>query len=290
MLGYPISSFIELTSECNLKCLHCYNNSGIKSNYINYDVLCDKILDLNKNGVVSITISGGEPFKYPEIWKLLDFIKNYTALRVAINSNGILIGEKTIRMLKKRNIADIQISIDGSEFAHDIIRGKGTYKVVLKNIKKCIENDLKIRIGYTVNAVNYRDIEEVAAFMKKSGVSSIAFYRFVPTSERNIDNFLDLDNKKLKLISEKLIYLSEIYNKSDSFRVYFEPLSFFSFLHNSKYLNYTKCLAGEGQLNISFDNNIYLCPHLNISLEESHRHGRIEPVSRRKLSRCLAQG
>lgn len=35
---YKLTGFyIEITSACNLRCLHCYNDSGILKNQISYD-------------------------------------------------------------------------------------------------------------------------------------------------------------------------------------------------------------------------------------------------------------
>lgn len=56
--------YIEVTDSCNLKCLHCYNDSGNKSNFLSEEAFKRIIDSLPNNGTASITLSGGEPFVF----------------------------------------------------------------------------------------------------------------------------------------------------------------------------------------------------------------------------------
>ena len=94
MLRYPISAFIELTSNCNLKCKHCYNNSGISIKEIDEKLLERLVKDLDTNLVTSVTISGGEPLLYSQLNELLKFIAENTSMKVALNTNGLLLNDE----------------------------------------------------------------------------------------------------------------------------------------------------------------------------------------------------
>lgn len=265
MISYPITAFIEVTSKCNLACKHCYNNSG-EDNLCDfeYEKLIDIIKDFEQNYVATITISGGEPLLYNKIWETLNYIKNNTKMKVALNSNGLMLNEQNIDRLISLNVKDIQISLDGLKNTHEKIRGKDTFDKTVANIVKCVNRGIRVKIGYTINALNYNDIEEVIKLAIDIGVSSIAFYRFVPTSKRDFNRVLDINAELLKYISQNLIYLQKKYSQN-RFLIYFEPLSFFSFLHNNKYLSKSKCLAGEGQINFSTSGELLLCSHNRIS-------------------------
>lgn len=266
MLHYPVSAFIELTSKCNLKCKHCYNNSGVSVKEINIELLKDLILEFDKNIVTSITISGGEPLLYPKLNDLLKFIDEETLIKVAVNTNGIMLNDdKYLDILLDNNVKDIQISLDGSEITHDYIRGEGTYKKTLAAIKKCISKGIRVRIGYTVNALNYGEIEEVIRTIKQIGAVSMAIYRYIPSSVREGHEELDFDKCTLFEAAQKVIYIQRKYS-SAGFNIYFEKLSFFAFLIDKEYLKTTKCLAGQAQLNVDSCCNISMCAHIhNIS-------------------------
>ena len=266
MLGYPVSAFVELTSKCNLRCKHCYNNSGISISEIDINILKKLIKDLDSKIVTSITISGGEPLLYAEISELLSFIARETSLKVAVNSNGILLNdEEYIGMLLENNVSDIQISLDGMEMTHDLIRGPGSYCKTIEAIKKCIKKGIRVRIGYTVNAVNYNELEDVCAMVRDLGAVSMAVYRYIPTSTRDNHESLDFDKATLLEASKKVIEIQKKYVRS-GFNIYFEKLSFFAFLLDKNYISMTKCLAGQAQLNIDSSLNVSMCAHLhNIS-------------------------
>lgn len=98
-------AWVEITNKCNLKCIHCYNES---------DSHCDNIMSLKDfyrvvdyligNGIFKIQITGGEPFLNKNILKkMLDYIVGKFSF-VEIFTNGTLISDDWFEYLKKNNI------------------------------------------------------------------------------------------------------------------------------------------------------------------------------------------
>lgn len=72
---------IDITSICNMECIHCMNNANQMGNNMEMDTvrssvaLCKKILDHpDFNSYLMIAISGGEPTLHPDFLKILDYI------------------------------------------------------------------------------------------------------------------------------------------------------------------------------------------------------------------------
>jgi MoaA/NifB/PqqE/SkfB family radical SAM enzyme len=58
--GVPFSVVFEITDQCNLECLHCYQGNGGKEGLGFYEI--KSILDdLEKLGTMKVTLTGGEP-------------------------------------------------------------------------------------------------------------------------------------------------------------------------------------------------------------------------------------
>ena len=95
----------HLSENCNLKCLHCYqeNHKPICLNYKKLEKIYNdykellKVLD--KRGHINIT--GGEPLCNPYLFKILDLIKKDSNLiSFSILTNGTLINEEIAKKLK----------------------------------------------------------------------------------------------------------------------------------------------------------------------------------------------
>ena len=98
-------AWIEITNKCNLKCIHCYNES---------DVHCDNIMSLTdfykvvdyliRNRVSKIQITGGEPFLNKDILKqMLDYVIGKFSF-IEIFTNGTLITDEWFEYLLKNDI------------------------------------------------------------------------------------------------------------------------------------------------------------------------------------------
>jgi sulfatase maturation enzyme AslB (radical SAM superfamily) len=68
---------IELTSRCNERCVHCYIPHENKTNDIEPELFYDVLEQAAKMGVLSLTLSGGEPLLHPHFVEFLREAKDY---------------------------------------------------------------------------------------------------------------------------------------------------------------------------------------------------------------------
>ena len=150
-------AWIEITDKCNLKCIHCYNESDSHCN--NTMSLSDfyNVVDfLLKNGVSKVQITGGEPFLNKDLLKqMLDSIIGKFSY-IEIFTNGTLITNEWFEYLLQNNI-HIALSVHSynSEMHDFVTRTKGSFNKT--NIT--IENLKKFGIPYRVCNVLMKDIE-----------------------------------------------------------------------------------------------------------------------------------
>ena len=78
-LSIPHNCYLILTSNCNMRCLHCYGKYGIDvpNNEMNGDEWCKVIEDLSNSGVFFVNVSGGEPTVHPDFIQIINsLVKN----------------------------------------------------------------------------------------------------------------------------------------------------------------------------------------------------------------------
>ena len=65
----------NITRACNLKCVHCYNDSGMDKPCSELSTNEAKAVldDLSQFGVPSVLFSGGEPLMRPDLFELIEY-------------------------------------------------------------------------------------------------------------------------------------------------------------------------------------------------------------------------
>jgi len=261
-LKYPVTVFWETSNKCNLNCLHCYTNSSPHNNTIIDEKKVFKLIDdMASHQVYSFGIGGGEPLVLPYLVPMIRYISQ-NGMKASISTNGTLINSIKAKELATAGLGAAQVSIDGTKNVHDYIRGKGNYDRAISGIKNLIDNDISVRIGFTVNRLNYKDIEEITLMSKSIGADSIVFFRYMPSSIQGeeLDLTPDILMEAAKNILSAKKHISQ--NTSKKFLIYYERLSFLTFLLDKNELAQAKCLAGQGMCNITCDSKITVCPHL----------------------------
>ncbi|MBD3203856.1 radical SAM protein [Candidatus Woesearchaeota archaeon] len=163
----PVSELdvhFKATNQCNFNCPYCIEDSGKKTSELEYNQIKNVFTKLigfysnscnfypkNKQSIIkysekppSVTLSGGEFLMRKDSTRIIDFLDNL-GFRVNLFTNGYEISKLNKHILKK--LKQIQISIDGPKEFHELVRKKGSYVKILKNLKKLSEHHGDISIA-----------------------------------------------------------------------------------------------------------------------------------------------
>ncbi|MDD4921313.1 MAG: radical SAM protein [Bacteroidales bacterium] len=175
--AYPMHFAIELTDACNLKCRHCYRESGpALSNRLPTEKLIDLLKEMQTNGVHSLELSGGEPTFHPDFLQILEFSLDHFGA-VALLTNGTLLNKKIYDLLEKnKNKAIVQIDLDGCNAEeHEYLRGQpGCFDKAVKALKEMSERGIRVRVAMSIHSGNINSIEKTYQLAKSNGAKWFA--------------------------------------------------------------------------------------------------------------------
>ena len=171
-LQTPITITLYVTSRCNAKCKHCFYVRQLnKADPEPTLEQIEKIVKSLRHSLKTLMISGGEPSMRKDLAEICNiFIKHNKTRRITIDTNGILT-ERILQTIKQiiqqhpKLSLHIQLSLDGPEEIHDLMRGvKGCYsKAVetLRGLERISENNknLELSIMTTICDLNFDTAE-----------------------------------------------------------------------------------------------------------------------------------
>lgn len=166
------------TMDCNFKCWYCYETHIKESCYdtemLRRVKLCIANI-INRNPQLerfSINWFGGEPLMAYDyaIIPILEHTIKLCKLRgvdfcTLFTTNGFLLDKEKLKQLKKYNVAEFQITLDGHRERHDKVRfladKSGSYDKIVENIKLAsnFSFHVSVRINYTRET--FKDIEKI---------------------------------------------------------------------------------------------------------------------------------
>ena len=191
--------WLELTQNCNLKCLHCYANSGSKTNQIKKD----ELLTLNQwrrviqeafnEGCRKVQFIGGEPMLFgKDIYVLIKLVRDLGYELVELFTNATLLTKEDIDLLARYNV-QIATSIYSkrAEIHDKITTQKGSFKKTIENVKKLQAKGIKVRFATIAMKQNEKYLKETIDFLWKMGeVRSYKCLDVVRSMGRGKDNGL----------------------------------------------------------------------------------------------------
>ena len=171
--GVPLYGKSELTPLCNLDCKMCYvhlNKSQLSDSLMPLECWKKIIDECIKCGMLEATFTGGECLTHPDFDELYIYTYNKN-VKISIYTNGLLLDEKRIELLKKYPPADIQISLYGScDEAYEKVTGFAVFNKVYNNMLALKNAGLKFRIAITPNVYMLPDAEKLIRCAKEMGV------------------------------------------------------------------------------------------------------------------------
>jgi cyclic pyranopterin phosphate synthase len=176
---------ISITDKCNLKCIYCMPEKGLK-HFAQADILTsDEIIRIVriacKYGVRKVRLTGGEPLLRADIVRLISGIKSAGIKDLSITTNGQRLAGMALQ-LKKAGLDRVNISLDTliADRYRDITRGGEIDRVweAVSEADRAGLSPVKINV-VPVRGVNDDEIARFAALTLYKDVH-IRFIEFMP--------------------------------------------------------------------------------------------------------------
>jgi heme b synthase len=179
----PRLIFWELTTGCNLSCIHCRASATelMSPADLNYEQCCGIIDQIAEYAPLILVLSGGEP-----LWRrdVFDLSKRAVGkgMRVALATNGTLVDEAMAERIRDAGIVRVSISLDGADRAtHDSFRGEaGAFDAAIAGLKHLQALGVSTQINTSVARHNVHQLPDILKLAQSLGVAAFHVFLLVP--------------------------------------------------------------------------------------------------------------
>lgn len=201
-LTAPAKVYVDITARCNLRCRYCYHFDSPAA--VASDLPASEWLsffnEMERAGVLTVNISGGEPLLRPDISAILSSFAG-GRLRFELITNGSLLTPDLADLVASlRRCSYVQISLDGPEAVHDSARGAGSFRGAVRAIRLLAGRGVPVAVRATVGRHNLGHLMETAELL----LDELAL-PFFTTNCVAIENLCAKDPAALELSLQDLI-------------------------------------------------------------------------------------
>ncbi|MCJ7635149.1 radical SAM protein [Candidatus Bathyarchaeota archaeon] len=178
-VGYSIIP----TLKCNLKCKYCYENAlDYGEDVTMNEEVCHKVInaiveDAKGSREVWVCWYGGEPLLNLSAMKLISkglkerFAQLDMKLDCMVVTNGVLLGESFLDVIRDLNVRIIQVTLDGPPLMHDARRplsnGRGSFAIIIKNLENLLlrHKEIFVSINVVTDKENIDMVDQIFTYI-----------------------------------------------------------------------------------------------------------------------------
>ena len=246
----PIGGGIDLTSRCNLNCVHCYINEPATDEFSLGEItrLFDEIAEA---GCLWMLLTGGEPLLRKDFPEIYLYAKKKGFL-ITLFTNATLLTPELADMLAKWPPFAVEISLYGAtrETYEKVTGVKGSFDRCLEGIRLLRERGISLRLKSMVLSINHHELNAMMEFAREQGTE----FRY----DANIHGRLDLNGctTDYRLPPEDIVALDMLDKRRiSSLREFVE----YSKKQKMDHENLFHCGAGLDSFHVGSDGKMYLC-------------------------------
>lgn len=207
------SIFWSITGGCNFRCRHCFMDAPTAAlGEMSHEEAMHLIDEMAECGVLTVDITGGEPFIRKDFWQLIDHMLEYKINIRLIYTNGWLLNEKVLDAFESRNLRpEFSISFDGLGW-HDWMRGvQGAEKHVLNVFKLLKKRGFPCNVEMCIHKGNLSVMHETILRLAELGVPAIKTSNVSPTALwlRNSEGYAMTDQEYVEAMIEHIPHFYE---------------------------------------------------------------------------------
>ena len=275
-IGFPSHPVWEMTTACNLRCIHCHTSGGKPAaNELTTQEakqLLDQLAGISEFRMMAFT--GGEPLVRRDLFELLAYSKAL-GFTNTLATNATLIDDTVARRLRSNGVVIAAVSLDGFDAAtHDMVRGlPGAFEAALRGMRALRRAGILLHINITAMEYNMGQMEPLMALVDELGAGILLMYQLVPVGRgRSIKGAaLDLG------MNERLIrFMAEAQRTTNAIM---EPVAgpqYWPFLLQRAGIVggprlrvaetvFHGCSAGRGFVYIKPNGEVWPCPFIEVS-------------------------
>lgn len=254
---------LEITTKCNLNCLHCYNREN-KNIDMDYEDIIKYINFANENHIHTLTLSGGEASLHPQFNKICEYLKaNRHRLeninKITLQTNGYI---RNLNLENLQGFDYIHLSFDVDENGARNISSKNTIKLA-QDLQKV---SVKPYLFATVHKKNINYIDEIVEMANENNIS-IAFNFCIDTGKDK--EFLLSREEKIYAIKKLLEY--EKQGKINKLKhPYVNSFKKMKLQDDENFKIKGGCTAGIASCSILANGDVIPCPFVRIKAGNIH--------------------
>jgi len=167
--------WLELTSTCNNRCLHCYCASSpeVPSGCVSHSRWLELISEAHSAGAHTLQLIGGEPLLYPQWRELVIKARQENYETIEVFTNGTLIDNDCINFFKQHEVSVATTLYAATAAIHDkVTLHPGSFEKTMAAINKILANNIPLRIASILMKVNEHEAENIMKLCSTLGVES----------------------------------------------------------------------------------------------------------------------
>jgi radical SAM protein with 4Fe4S-binding SPASM domain len=270
--GYPYHVVWEVTTRCNLDCIHCYASSvdsaQAELSTAEGKQLLEQIAMLEE--IRMIVITGGEPLIREDIFELVEYAGRL-GFHIVFSTNGTLLSPDMAKDLARLGVANFSISLDGySRECHESIRRKsGCFQSAIDGINAAAQTGVCLQVNFTAMRQNLAELPGLIDFAESLKADIIMVFQAIPPRT---------ESENLELDAEEQIHLIKtIAEKQKKTRALIMPVcspEYWPWLVEHKQVSLARsiqrktlsgCGAGRGFSYVRFDGEVWPCNFIPLS-------------------------
>ena len=274
----PLFANLELTTACNLRCVHCYNTDDHL--FLPLEVVKAKLKELRQLGTLFVGLSGGEPLLHPHIKEIIDACDEQGII-VQLLTNATLLDNELVDLFCSKSVQVIKVSLYSlSEQQHNRITMRDSFRRTYDNIIRYKEQ-VAFSVSCPITRWNCDVIAPMKEWSKEQHIPvnfSLGIVAKSDCSKNNLETRMSFEQYKLCLAELDISPEQEVYPPENSRRL---------------------CSAGCSSIALDAHGDVLLCSLLKAlkmnsageTLYEtwfhSHDLKRIRAMTRNDLQRCV---
>jgi len=160
--------FVELTSKCNERCLHCYAESAPeRHDFLSFHEI----------------FTGGDPLIHRDLLPLVQTVQELDFQGLEIYTNGLLLSDGLLQKLQPyQPQLSFSLYADCADIHDGITRVQGSWKRTLNALQRSMEQGFDVRVGVVIMQENAEHIVGLPIFLEERFGLPLDKIRFDPVN------------------------------------------------------------------------------------------------------------